>query len=205
MRWLLRVLLALLLLCWVLSLTYVLPRMDEYEDTGEPDDVEPPPAVYQQVVPAPTLSPGVTTGGPRVEAREPRRLRLWHYDAPVIPLLLTGSVLVPPPDPQVLGWWGRPAGSPHGVTLLTGHTVHDGGGTFDDLEDVPLGSMADLSGVTYEVVSVRVLSKETVAAEAPRLFSQTGVPRLVLVTCEDYDVGTGEYDSNVVVVLKPEG
>ena len=81
--------------------------------------------------------------------------------------------------------------------------MHDGGGTFDDLEDTPLGSRARLSGHAYEVTSVEVISKDQLARRAPALFAQTGRPKLVLVTCEDYDPTTGHYASNVVVTSKP--
>jgi hypothetical protein len=130
-------------------------------------------------------------------------LRLGHIDAPVVPLELTGSALTPPDDPSVLGWWGKRAGSRHGTTLLTGHTVHDGGGTFDDLELTPLGARAHLNGHVYEVTSVEVVSKEELAHRARALFAQTGRPNLVLVTCEDYDPATGHYASNVVATLDP--
>ena len=36
----------------------------------------------------------------------------------------------------------------------------------------------------------------------PTLFAQTGSPRLMLVTCEDYDLVTGHNASNVVVNLE---
>ena len=97
-------------------------------------------------------------------------------DAPVVPLELTGSALTPPDDPRILGWWGKRAGSRHGTTLLTGHTVHDGGGTFDDLEHTPLGERAHLNGHSYQVTSVEVISKEELAKRAPALFAQTGRP-----------------------------
>jgi hypothetical protein len=135
----------------------------------------------------------------------PTRLRLGSIDAAVVPLELTGSVLTPPDDPQLLGWWGRPAGSRHGTTLLTGHTVHDGGGTFDDLEHTALGARAHLNGHAYTVTSVDVISKDELAQRAPTLFAQTGRPQVVLVTCEDYDRATGHYASNVVVTLDPAG
>ena len=142
--------------------------------------------------PAPTAIPPVV----------PQRLRLGDIDAPVVPLALTGSALTPPDDPRTLGWWGKRAGSRHGTTLLTGHTVHDGGGTFDDLEHTPVGGHARVSGHTYQVTSVEVISKEQLAERAPALFAQTGRPKLVLVTCEDYQRATGHYASNVVVTLK---
>ncbi len=121
-----------------------------------------------------------------------------------MPIELTDSALTPPDDPRVLGWWGKRAGSRHGTTLLTGHTVHDGGGTFDNLEDTPVGARARLNGLSYKVTSVKVISKNELARRAPALFAQTGRPKLVLVTCEDYDRATGHYASNVVVTLVPE-
>ncbi len=129
----------------------------------------------------------------------PTRLRLADIDAPVVPLTLTGTALVPPQDPLVLGWWGRKAGAAHGVTLLVGHTVHTGGGKLDNLEDVPVGSIARASGVRYQVTSVQVISKAALAERSSRLFAQSGPHRLVIVTCEDYDPATGDYASNVVV------
>ena len=96
----------------------------------------------------------------------PTRLRLGEIDAPVVPLRLTGSALTPPDNPRTLGWWGKRVGSRHGTTLLTGHTVHDGGGTFDNLEHTPLGSRAHLNGHAYEVTSVEVISKDELARRA---------------------------------------
>ncbi len=150
------------------------------------------PAADTLGTPAPTAVP------PTV----PKRLRLGDINAPVVPLALTGSALTPPDDPRTLGWWGKRAGSRHGTTLLTGHTVHDGGGTFDNLEDTPLGGHARVSGHSYQVTSVEVISKEELAERAPVLFAQTGRAKLVLVTCEDYQRATGHYASNVVVTLE---
>lgn len=131
--------------------------------------------------------------------RNPQHLRLWKFDAPVVSLQISNGELTPPPDPKVLGWWGRPAGAGHGTTLLAGHTVHTGGGTLDDLEKVPVGAIGSLSGVKYMVTRVEVISKAALARRAPSLFRQHGRPRVVLVTCEDYV--NGEYLSNVVVTL----
>jgi uncharacterized protein YceK len=146
-------------------------------------------------------TPG-TTVPTTVSPAVPQRLRLDAIDVPVVPIALNGSALTPPDDPRTLGWWGKRAGSRHGTTLLTGHTVHDGGGAFDDLEHTPLGQRARLSGHSYEVTSVEVVSKAELTERAPALFAQTGRPKLVLVTCEDYDPATGHYASNVVVILK---
>ena len=116
--------------------------------------------------PAPEASTSVS---PRV----PTRFRVGDITAPVVPIVLTNSALTPPDDPRVLGWWGKRAGSRHGTTLLTGHTVHDGGGTFDNLEDTPVGARARLNGHSYKVTSVKVISKNELARRAPTLFAQT--------------------------------
>jgi hypothetical protein len=135
----------------------------------------------------------------------PTRLSLDNMRAPVVPLSLVGSELVPPSDPKVLGWWGKVAGASRGTTLLVGHTVHRGGGTFDNLERVSVGDIAVVNGARYEVSEVSVVAKARVAQRAPRLFSQTRAHKLVLVTCEGYNPATGHYASNVIVVARPKG
>ena len=152
----------------------------------------------------PTAETHAAVAPPTVSPRVPTRFRVGDLTAPVVPIVLNNSALTPPDDPRVLGWWGKRAGSRHGTTLLTGHTVHDGGGTFDNLEDTPVGARARLNGHSYQVTSVDVISKHELARRAPTLFAQTGRPKLVLVTCEDYDRATGHYASNVVVTLIPE-
>lgn len=165
------------------------------------------PATSGAPTPAPTSAPQAVqvgeTLGTETPVSVPTRLRLGDMDAPVVPLELAGSALTPPDDPRTLGWWGKRAGARHGTTLLTGHTVHDGGGTFDDLELTPVGARAHLDGHTYRVTSVEVISKDELAQRATTLFAQTGPPKLALVTCEDYNRTTGHYESNVVVILTP--
>lgn len=160
-------------------------------------------AVDQEPAPQKTSSRATLEPIPRAAPVVPEDLHLWKFDAPVVPLHLQGNALVPPSDPSTLGWWGRRAGAAQGTTLLTGHTVHTGGGELDDLELTPVGSVATVSGFRYRVVSVSIISKAALARRAPALFSQNGNPRLVLVTCEGYNWSTGHYADNVVVVGKP--
>jgi hypothetical protein len=128
-------------------------------------------------------------------------------DAPVVPVVAAGSTLDPPSDPRSLGWWSQGArpGAARGSALVTGHTVHDGGGALDDLERLDVGQevvvRTNHGRVDYVVASVVVLDKAAIARRAPRLFSQEVPGRLVLVTCEGWD-GTG-YTSNVVVTATP--
>ena len=139
----------------------------------------------------------------------PRRVLIpaLHVAAPVLPVKAPGGTLVPPSDPQQLGWWagGARPGAARGSALVTGHTVHTGGGALDDLETLHRGDAVtvrtDRGRITYAVTKVAVYSKGAVADHAERLFSQDVPGRLVLVTCEDWD---GErYLSNVVVVAEP--
>jgi LPXTG-site transpeptidase (sortase) family protein len=89
--------------------------------------------------------------------------------------------------------------------VITGHTVHAGGGAFDDLETLGRGDRVVVGSaddeVAYRVQSVQVLSRAELARRSASLFSRSGPGRLVLVTCEDWD-GT-VYRSNVVVTAKP--
>lgn len=132
----------------------------------------------------------------------PKNFSAADIKASVIPVALDGNALTPPGDPKVLGWWGQRAGARHGTTLLVGHTVHDGGGALDNLEDIAVGTRTIVSGIEYVVQSNRVISKAELAKRASSLFSQSGPNRLVVVTCEDYNADTGHYASNVVLVAE---
>ncbi len=161
------------------------------------------------------VAPGVelTSASPRPRPRPqpgvPVRLLVpsLEVDAPVIPITAPGGVLLPPGDPQTLGWWrdGAQPGAGTGGALITGHTVHTGGGAFDDLDTMHAGDVVRVRTprglLEYAVSSVTVYRKSTLARNAGRIFSQTVPGRLVLITCEDWN-GTG-YDSNAVVVADP--
>ncbi len=145
----------------------------------------------------------------RVTPGSPRRLTIpaLGVDAPVLPVVTDGEILVPPSDAQTLGWWSQGAepGARRGSALVTGHTVHAGEGALDQLEAVEVGD--DISVTTgrgeidYRVSDVEVFGKGAVTQQSERLFSQEAPGRLVVVTCEDWD---GErYLSNVVVTATP--
>jgi LPXTG-site transpeptidase (sortase) family protein len=136
-------------------------------------------------------------------------VRRLGVSAPVLPIKAPGGTLIPPSDPQELGWWaaGARPGDRRGSALVTGHTVHDGGGALDDLETLVRGDAVrvrtDRGWIRYAVRTVRVYDKGSVARDAERLFSQDVPGRLVLVTCEDWD--GAHYLSNVVVTAVPVG
>lgn len=135
------------------------------------------------------------------------RIPALGIDAPVVAIEMPpGGTLVPPPDPRAVGWWsaGARPGGERGAALLTGHTVHDGEGVFDDLAALDVGDAVEVvtrrQVLRFSVRTVRDLTKSRLAATAGRLFGQTGHPRLVLVTCSAWD---GErYRGNTVVVAR---
>ncbi len=180
------------------------------------------PAQRQASLPAFVVEPAVRfeaarpPGPPRTRSRarapvgEPRRVVVPRLgvDAPVAAIPTARRVLLPPGDPQVLGWWrgGAEAGEARGSVLITGHTVSSGGGAFDDLETLEPGDRVRVrtsAGVVEYVVDRTVVyRKARLARQAQSVFSQTVPGRLVLVTCEEWN-GTA-YLSNAVVFARPE-
>ncbi|MPZ62307.1 MAG: sortase [Propionibacteriales bacterium] len=128
-------------------------------------------------------------------------------DAPVVPIAADGSRLVPPSDPQTIGWWsaGAHPGAERGTAILAGHTVSTGGGAFDDLDRMRPGQrvqiLSDGSRLRLEVTTVNIYRKASLAKHSAEVFDQTTPGRVALVTCEDWD-GT-RYLSNAVVIAKP--
>lgn len=159
--------------------------------------------VQDEPSPMITVTVAPPSAEPMPEPKRPKRLTMaGGIKAPIIPVSLDEGTLVPPNNPSVIGWWGQKAGASAGTTLLIGHTVHTGGGKFDDLEDIEVGSVIKVSGIRYRVTDVTVMSKARLAKRAQDLFRQDGPHKLVLVTCEGYDPATRTYADNVVVTAK---
>ena len=144
-----------------------------------------------------------TAPGPPLAVRIPA----LGVRAPVVAVALeSGGLLVPPADPSLVGWWsaGARPGSRRGIAVLTGHTVHDGAGVFDDLGDLEVGDVIEVvtraRTLVFDVRVVRHLSKEQLAARARRWFAQDRDPGLVLVTCTGWD--GGRFLANTVVVAR---
>lgn len=124
-------------------------------------------------------------------------------DAPVVSATVTDRVLLPPDDPREVGWWGAGAvpGAARGAAVITGHTVHTGGGAFDHLGGLHRGDRVVVRTVAgqirYVVSRVVVYRKASLARHAAQVFDQDVPGRLVLITCDDWN---GEvYLSNAVV------
>lgn len=143
----------------------------------------------------------------------PERLIVPSIDlrAPIVPIEIDRhGVLTPPEDTTEVGWWQRSArpGATVGQTVITGHTVHTGGGVMNRLGDLRPGDLVRIrtAGGTmdYATTEVVVYSRAELARRADRLFSQNRDPvRLVLITCTDWRDGV--YFSNIVVFATPLG
>jgi LPXTG-site transpeptidase (sortase) family protein len=125
--------------------------------------------------------------------------------APIVPIdIQPDGVLDPPADVHEVGWWTGSAkpGATSGQTLITGHTVHTGGGVMNALGDLRPGSLVRIrtprGTVDYEATKVFVYTKAEVAEHRAELFSQKRQDyRLVLVTCTGWN--GHEYESNIIV------
>ncbi|HET8562104.1 MAG TPA: class F sortase [Marmoricola sp.] len=169
-------------------------------------------AVAQPVTTGSTLRPSAMTrlAGKRLAAAgRPERLRVQRLGvhSPVVPISGQTGVLLPPSDPQLLGWWqeGAVPGAARGSAVLTGHTVHTGGGAFDHLRALVPGDVVVVRTarglIRYTVVGVHIYTKRALARSSERVFRLTGPGRLVLVTCSNWN-GV-DYDTNTVVVARP--
>ena len=166
---------------------FVLPGSSEPTGTADFEPMSAPAAPTRLVVPA-------------------LRLR-----ATVLPIEVSPSaVLDPPADPTEVGWWQRSArpGSQRGQTVMTGHTVHTGGGVMDRLGTLKPGQVVRVvtrhGTMVYRTTRVMTLTKAQLAARSTRLFAQGRTTnRLVLVTCTGW-TGRG-YSSNTVVLARPLG
>ena len=152
----------------------------------------------------------VAHGTDRVRPAAPMRLVVPALDlrASVVPIEVDrAGVLYPPDDVDVVGWWRRSAepGSDRGQAVLTGHTVSTGGGVMDRLGQIEPGDRVRVRTaeglLRYEATGVRTWSRAELAARAGELFGQRRAPRLVLITCTDWD--GAEYRSNTVVFAQP--
>lgn len=182
------------------------------------------PAAAPDRTPAAPVATPDRTPAPAARADDPELIGDRTGDVLVLPSLGVRSPLVsvamdqtntltPPRNPREVGYWDASAapGSTQGQTLVTGHTVHTGGGALDRLGTMRPGARVVIrrpsvtdERFTYRVTSVRVLTKEQMAGQAQRLFGQDhGDGRLRLVTCTGWD--GRDYSGNVVVTATPTG
>jgi LPXTG-site transpeptidase (sortase) family protein len=200
-------------------------------DWPEPD--EPPAALARRTVEAtrdplpqataaPTATPIAARAVPKEPAATPKRevgvasnpgrperisVPRLGVSAPVLGIRAKNGALIPPSNPRTVGWWsdGARPGAARGSAIITGHTVHSGGGAFDDLDRLVAGDRVKVTtvngAISYTVVAVTTYRKQALAKHAAQVFDQSTPGRLVLVTCEDWNGSV--YLSNAVVIAKP--
>lgn len=129
-----------------------------------------------------------------------------QVSAPVVGISIEQGALIPPSNPQKLGWWsgGAQPGARLGSAVITGHTVHTGGGAFDNLDRLQPGDTVNVTTTRgqlgYRVTTVTTYRKQTLAKNASRVFDQAVPGRLVLITCEDWNGKV--YLSNAVIIAQ---
>lgn len=181
---------------------------------SSPPSTQQPPTNKKKTSPAKPSSTPTTSATKRPRGSTPSKpapgrpskivVPKLEMSASVVGIKATGGALNPPSDPTVIGWWseGAEPGAKKGSAVMTGHTVHTGGGAFDDLDQLAEGDTVmittDKGSLRYEVDSVTTYRKQALAKHAGEVFDQSVNGRLVLITCEDWNGSV--YLSNAVVV-----
>lgn len=101
---------------------------------------------------------------------------------------------------QGTSWIGEPGGN----VVLAGHVTNERGepGPFAYLFEAQIGDEVLLNdGDTIH--QYRVSSIERVSPEAVEYVRQDGIPRLTLITCDDWNFNAQTYDSRLVVIAEP--
>ena len=147
------------------------------------------------------LGPAAVTGA------TPRRLALpsLGVDVPIVPVAVqAGGGLTVPDDPHVLGWWhgGARPDSGQGSVVIDGHvdTAAEGPGALFSLRKLrpgdPVLLSTDHGSWHYLIAALRSYPKADLPAE---VFTSTGPPRLVLITCGGaFNHKTRHYADNII-------
>ncbi|WP_300679169.1 class F sortase [Nocardioides sp.] len=146
-----------------------------------------------------------------VSAGAPMRLEMpsLKVSAPVVPIAMVDNALDPPRDYLEVGWWNASAkpGAEQGQIVITGHTLHTGGASMNNLGRLAKRDRVDVvtkrGTLPYVVTATTVLSKEQLSRRSAELFGQDhGHGRLVLITCSDWN--GSYYETNTVVFARPK-
>lgn len=133
-------------------------------------------------------------------------------DMPVTPVGLAGDGQMElPTDPAVAGWYrfGPDAASTAGNIVLAAHVDYPGWGIgpLARLRDASPGAAVTLTaddGSAREFVIESVTYYEKAELPLAELFSRSGRPALVIITCGGpFDASVGHYRDNVVAIATP--
>lgn len=118
------------------------------------------------VAPARAAVVGTTRARPAPRRAGLLRVPRAGVEAPLVAVSATDGVLVPPPDPRVLGWWdgGARPGSSAGAVVVTGHARAGAEYALRELRSLHAGDRATLvvgrERHHYRVVDVDVVDNE---------------------------------------------
>ena len=118
-------------------------------------------------------------------------------------------------DKAKAGWFPSTlAGAPRGTVILTGHTYHDETAIFktDFDRTARVGMVLQLScegtaPLSYRVTAAKLdLPVEDYAAyvDRHRLYAADGPPRVVIITCTDWNPTRRDYDHRGVLIATPQ-
>ncbi len=147
-------------------------------------------------------------------AQRPTKLRL--PDGTTVPVLAVGTSrgqLQVPEDIRNAGWWkgGARIGDPYGAMLIAAHvdSATQGLGPYAQLLSTPEGAKVTVSShdlrQRFVIRSREVISRSSLP-DQHAIFSPSGTPRMVLVTCSGPYVKTrGGYQNLAVLTAEPVG
>ncbi|GAB4569457.1 MAG: hypothetical protein Kow0077_02020 [Anaerolineae bacterium] len=101
---------------------------------------------------------------------------------------------------QGTSWIGEPGGN----VVLAGHVTNDRGepGPFAYLFEAKIGDEIRVAeGEQTYIYRVRKILR--VPPDAIEFVAQDGIPRLTLITCDDWNYDAQQYDSRLVVIAEP--
>jgi len=159
----------------------------------------------------PALAPKLSSSVPLAP---PAQLALpsLGVQATVQDVITTNGVLGVPDNIADVGWWtgSAPPGSPTGTTVIDGHvdSAVSGTGALFRLPNLQAGDPVTITNTTGHTQTYRVIARQVFVKHQglpASLFTATGAPRLVLITCGGpFDTTTRNYEDNIVVLATPQ-
>lgn len=132
-------------------------------------------------------------------------------DSPLLHLGLQadGTLEVPPTDPgSPAGWYHKsPSPGEIGPAILLGHVndTQNAAGVFGRLQELTVGDVVQVALEDQTVVEFVVTAAEKYGKDqfpTQKVYGDTEVPEIRLITCDGYDSATGQWGDNLVVYGK---
>ena len=169
-----------------------------------------PPSPYSGSAAATAGTVSSAAPRPLPGAALPTQLAVGGKSVAIAPIGAHDHQLDLPDAPDVVGWWSSGAlpAQQAGSVLIAGHldSARWGIGALSLLTTLQIGSVITIKDSEghiwpYRMVARRDYPKNALPAD---VFSTSGSPRLVLLTCGGrFDRATQQYDQNLVVYASP--